>query len=133
MIGSANLAAYNSGTGGASHDLLNVTGSFSMTSGSTITVASNGYAAGAPAVGDIFNLIDWATVSTDTFNSGTNFRTGGNGGGDLYLPDLSGVGLGWDVSAFTTYGIVVVVPEPGRVMLLLLGLLALGYRRRRSC
>jgi hypothetical protein len=51
--------------------------------------------------------------------------------GDLDLPSL-GAGFAWDVSAFKTYGLGVVVPEPGRVLLLLFGLLALVFRRRRG-
>ncbi|MDB6119491.1 MAG: hypothetical protein JWO08_3272, partial [Verrucomicrobiaceae bacterium] len=48
------------------------------------------------------------------------------------LPDLSGTpGLSWDVSRFTTSGSIVVVPEPGRVLLLCLGSLGLLMRRRR--
>ncbi|MGV3659931.1 MAG: beta strand repeat-containing protein [Prosthecobacter sp.] len=134
IIGAGNLAAYNSGTGGANHDLLNVTGSFNVTAGSTITIANNGYLAGTPAIGDIFNLVDWSSVSAGTFDSGTNFRSGGLvGAGDLVLPDLSSFSLGWDVSAFLTHGIVVVVPEPSRALLLLFGLLGLCYRRRRAC
>ena len=42
--------------------------------------------------------------------------------GDLDLAAL-GAGFGWDVSAFQAYGIIVVVPEPGRACLLLLGML----------
>ena len=56
----------------------------------------------------------------------------GNSGtfGDLDLPTLTG-GLAWDVSAFTSHGIIVVVPEPGRVAFLFFGLFALILRRRR--
>lgn len=132
IIGAGGIGTYNTGTGGASHDLLNITGSFSITGGSGITVANNGYTGNTPAIGDIFNLVDFASANTTGFQVGTNFRSGGAGGGDLVLPDLSSFGLGWDVSAFTTYGIVVVVPEPSRALLLLFGLLGLCYRRRRS-
>jgi fibronectin-binding autotransporter adhesin len=54
--------------------------------------------------------------------------------GDLDLPTL-GANLSWDVSNFGTNGtvaVVFVVPEPGRVVLLVLGLAALIMRRRRS-
>jgi hypothetical protein len=78
-------------------------------------------------LGDIFKLLDWASVGTTNSIAGTgsfNLST------DLVLPSL-GSGLSFDTSAFTTYGVVVVVPEPGRVVLLFGGLLMLGLRRRR--
>jgi fibronectin-binding autotransporter adhesin len=51
--------------------------------------------------------------------------------GDLDLPAL-GAGYAWDLSAFKRHGVLVVVPEPGRALLLLLGLAALVMRRRRN-
>lgn len=131
-IGSGNLNSYATGLGsGANHDRLAISGLLSINGGTTINVTNNGYFSNTPAAGDIFNLLDWGTLTTGTFNVGTNFRSSGNGGGDLYLPDLSSLNLGWDISAFTTHGILVVVPEPSRALLLLLGLLGLCIRRRR--
>jgi len=55
---------------------------------------------------------------------------------DLVLPDLQGSGLAWDTSAFTTYGVAVVtgvVPEPGRVSLLMIAIAGMVMRRRRAC
>jgi hypothetical protein len=47
------------------------------------------------------------------------------------LPDL-GLGRFWDISQLYTAGtIIVAVPEPGRLFLIILGFLALGWRRRR--
>jgi hypothetical protein len=48
------------------------------------------------------------------------------------MPDLSSFGLGCYVSNLYTSGVVTVavVPEPSRVLLMLIGLLALGFRRR---
>jgi hypothetical protein len=40
--------------------------------------------------------------------------------------------MAWDLSAFASHGVVVMVPEPSRAMLLLLGLLSLVWRRRRE-
>jgi autotransporter-associated beta strand protein len=123
-IGLTNLNTYNTGIGaGASYDLINVTGSFSMAN-ATFTVNDQSYiSGGSPQIGHIFNLIDWTTVGTFTgFNVGTG----------LVLPDLSSLGLGWDTTAFTSHGIIVVVPEPSRAILLLLGLLGLMMRRRRQ-
>jgi hypothetical protein len=106
-------------------DFLNVTGGLSVSGG--ITVLSSGYT--APAFGDVFNLMDWGGITGGTSNS-TAFT--GHDVFSLTLPDLSAfTGLSWDTSAFTTYGIIVVVPEPGRILLMILGLMALFIRRRR--
>lgn len=50
---------------------------------------------------------------------------------DVNLPDLSSLGLAWDVSNLYSHGTIMVVPEPGRALLLLLGFVSLGWRRRR--
>lgn len=136
IIGSA---AYNSLvdgiTGAGSHDQM----VFNGTTGSTLTFSGNLTvvpSAFTPKAGDVYNLLDWSLlVITDFsgFNVGTNFRDGsGDDGSQFDLPDLSGTpGLFWDVSRFTTSGSIVVVPEPGRVLLLCLGILGLLMRRRR--
>ncbi len=134
------LATWNTSPAAVSnHDFINITtGGLSLgTRGSagygngTFVVTDNGFLSGSPAYGQVFNLIDWMGAMTGTFSVGG--ATFGNSGtfGDLDLPTLTG-GLAWDVTAFTSYGIVVVVPEPGRVILLLLGLLGFLMRRRRA-
>ncbi|MEZ0274413.1 MAG: autotransporter-associated beta strand repeat-containing protein, partial [Roseimicrobium sp.] len=127
----------NAPVGVNAHDTLTINGSLTLgtsTTNNLVQVADNGYLSSA-SVGDIVDLADWATTfnltAWSTFNVGTNFRQGGSGGGDLELPTL-GEGLAWDVGAFTSHGILVVVPEPGRMMLLLLGMLGLFFRRRRK-
>jgi hypothetical protein len=90
------------------------------------TSVSSGWAAGSS-----WQLIDWAGLTpTGTFSN----LSGGPIGNFSNLPDLSTFGLGWDVSAIYSTGIVsiAVVPEPSRAMLLLLGLLGLFLRRRRN-
>lgn len=134
-IGSADYNSYVdafSGVGAGAHDLL----VFSGATGSTLAFSGNlsvrpeGFNATA---GQVFNLLDWGTVSADFtgFNVGTNFRTGADDNGSQFdLPELTG-GLFWDVSRFTTSGVIVVVPEPGRALLLMLGFIAFLFRRRR--
>lgn len=80
-------------------------------------------------LGSIFKLLDWSTVGTnDSLLTGTGSFTIG----DLNLSSVNlGSGLSFDTTAFTTYGVVVVVPEPGRVLFLMFGLLGLCFRRRR--
>ena len=103
-----------------------------LTTTGSLQVASDAF---VPAIGQVFNLMDWASVTTNftgfTFNSG--FLTGnGDEGADLDLPDISASGLFWDFSRFTTSGNIVVVPEPSRALLLMLGMLGLLARRRRE-
>ncbi|WP_395750689.1 autotransporter-associated beta strand repeat-containing protein [Prosthecobacter sp.] len=119
-IGSSSLSTWNSATPG-NHDFINLGGgSLSLGTGAgTVTLLNNGYSAHAQT-GDVFNLLDWNSYSGN-FNASTDFS----------LPDLSSMGLLWDTSAFTTYGIVVVVPEPSRALFLMFGLLGLMIRRRR--
>lgn len=137
-IGSAGYNAYVdafSGTGSGSHDVL----TFDAAAGSTLNFSGNIVVRGSTlnaAVGQVFNLVDWTSlVSTDfsSFNVGTNYRTGADDNGLQFdLPALTG-GLLWDISRFTTSGVIVVVPEPSRALLALTGVLLLALRRRRSC
>lgn len=122
-----------SGVGSGTHDLL----VFDAASGSTLafsgdlTVRPEGFTA---AKGQIFNLLDWtALVDADFtgFDVGANYRTGADDNGLQFdLPELMD-GLLWDVSRFTSSGVIVVVPEPGRAALLLLGGWLMIFRRRR--
>jgi autotransporter-associated beta strand protein len=112
------LASWNANAG--DRDFINATGNVSLGSGGgTITVFTTG--AFTPVNGQVFNLMDWAGL-IGTFNPSTT---------DLTLPDLSGLSLSWDTSAFASHGVIVSVPEPSRAILLLLGLLGLMLRRRR--
>ncbi|MCB1277100.1 autotransporter-associated beta strand repeat-containing protein [Prosthecobacter sp.] len=138
------LAIWNvAPTSSTNHDFLNLTGAnsslsvgtrASATFGDGSIVVSNVGFSGA-SYGQVFNLIDWQAMT----NIGGTFTTGSSAfydassnvsAGDLDLLGL-GVGLGWDVSAFSQYGIIVVVPEPSRTVLLLLGLMGLMFGRRR--
>ncbi len=95
------------------HDRLISTASINQALGATITVLGNDF---TPASGQIFNLLDWQTSFSASANLGANFSASG------YV---------WDISLFASDGIVVIVPEPSRALLLLTGLTLLGFRRRR--
>ncbi|SKA92450.1 PEP-CTERM protein-sorting domain-containing protein [Prosthecobacter debontii] len=112
------------------HDYVNVGGELNLNGDGTIRVSySSNY---APQVGDVFNLLDWTTISNVGFSAGSAQRLGGGyESSDLYLPTLS-PGLSWNTSLFANYGVLVVVPEPSRALLLMGALLALGFRRRRA-
>jgi autotransporter-associated beta strand protein len=119
-------STYNAATSG-NHDRLAVDGTLSLSSGGQITVTNdNSYSI---QFGDIFNLLDWTTLNINDFTYGGTVRSGGLVG-DLTLPTL-GDNLFYDTSLFATYGIVTVVPEPGRLLLLLVGLSAVMFRRQR--
>lgn len=120
------------GTTRGNHDLLNIDGQLSLDGDSTVSLTFTGY---NPVAGDVLDLLDWLGVLGGSgFDAGTNFRTGGNGGGDLYLPTL-GENLVYDVSQFSNSGLVtvvtMVVPEPSRALLFLAGVVSLLFRRRR--
>ena len=78
-------------------------------------------------LGDVLNLLDWNNMSN------LNPITGdlGSVGTDFDLPML-GSGLSWDTTRFMATGAIAVTPEPSRALLLMLGLLGLFFRRRRS-
>jgi autotransporter-associated beta strand protein len=79
--------------------------------------------------GSSWQLIDWAGLTP----SGTFSNLTSTLGNFASLPDLSTLNLAWDVSAIYSTGVVsiVLIPEPGRAMLVLFGLLAFLMRRRR--
>lgn len=97
----------------------------SLSPGSLSVVFAAGY---APAVNDTFDLLDWTALT----GSGVSGLSSG-------LLSLSTTGFdpswSWDLSQFTTAGIIsiTVVPEPSRVLLIAAALVSPGLRRRRSC
>lgn len=124
------------GTSYGQYDFINATtGSISLGArngalgNGTVSVINNGYTA---QLGDVFNLLDWQGLMGGTFSATTsgNFTSGG-AWDDMDLPSLTG-GLVWDTSAFSSHGVLIVVPEPSRALLLLFGLLGLMMRRRRQ-
>ena len=136
LPGTPGYAAYVNGiTGVGGHDQLifNGTSGSSLNFAGNLQVPSSGFTA---QQGQVFNLLDWATLVTTNFsgfNVGTNYRDGsGDDGSQFDLPDISGTGLYWDVSLFTSSGSIVVVPEPSRALLVLLGFFVLVPTRRRK-
>ncbi|MCP5557788.1 MAG: autotransporter-associated beta strand repeat-containing protein [Verrucomicrobiaceae bacterium] len=98
----------------------------------SLWIQDNGFLGGTPAIGDVFNLIDWAVALAGTFDVPGDYSSGG-AFGDLDLPDLD-PSLSWDVSAFKSHGIIAVtgvVPEPSRMLLMFVGLVLVTFRRRR--
>lgn len=128
-LGYNNYIIANAG-GLGNHDQVSITGTLDQATGAKIQVLSLNF---TPQNGQIFNLVDWTTAFNSSTNLGPDARFGDlDAGLDLDLPDISGSGLFWDTSHFATLGVVVVVPEPGRAMLLVLGLMALFGTRRRG-
>lgn len=133
-IGSADYQALVDAISGAGeHDQLvfDAGADSSLVWSGQLTVRADGFTAEA---GQIFNLLDWTSsvgVDFSGFDPGSNYRSGADDDlSQLNLPTLSD-GLVWDISRFTTSGVLVVVPEPGRALLTALGLLPLLLRRRR--
>ncbi|TLD72468.1 PEP-CTERM sorting domain-containing protein [Phragmitibacter flavus] len=89
-----------------------------------------------PNYRDVFDLMDWVgTIPLGFYGDASGIRTGNDN--DLYsldLPDLSAYNSEWfwDVSQFGTTGVVAIVPEPGRMLLLAAALIGFTLRRRRA-
>jgi hypothetical protein len=117
------------GTGTAFSDQLWVSAhTIDLTGSSLKLINSSGFGTSSFNVGDSWKLFDWTSVA---FNGTFSNITSGLGN-FTDLPDLDAYGLAWDTGALYTSGyLTVAVPEPSRVILLLLGMLSLGFRRRR--
>lgn len=119
-----------------SNDRLESQGALNLSdAGGLQIIFANGY---TPSYGHAYDLLDWTSVNMTSFNYGStgSLRSGGaaeNATFDLSLPDLDSANTGWfyNMDLFLSQGVIVVVPEPGRTVLLLLGICGLFLRRRR--
>jgi hypothetical protein len=133
-----NLTLGSSGAG----DKIHITGGLTLNGNSNFAVTfDSGYSV---MTGDSWTLMDWSgALALNGFDVGANLRTGGESAlteGNLDLPDLTGApgyaGQVWQISNLTNNGAltvsIVTTPEPGRVMMLTLGLAGLAMRRKRK-
>lgn len=108
---------------------------FTIGAGATLNLATTIPIDNTWTAGSSWRLFDWSGLTgTEPRVTGTFSNLNDTVGNFANLPDLSTYSLGWDVSQLYSQGLisVVVVPEPGRVLLMMLGLLALFMRRRRA-
>lgn len=119
-------------------DMLNFvgTGSSTLLFNGNLTVSATAF---TPVSEKVFNLLDWTGLTIPPAFASRYSYTGtllGNGdeAAGLDLPDIAGSGFGWDISNLTTNGsiaLVLVAPEPSRILLLILSSGLLIARRRR--
>ncbi len=104
----------------SNNDLLVFSGGPVTLSGATLSLhTALPITSGTWVAGSSWHLINWSSVS-GTFDSVTD------------LPDLSSLGLAWDLSQLYSSGTlsVAIVPEPSRALLAMIGLSLLLLRRR---
>ncbi len=111
------------------NDQLVVNGSngFAIGAGAQLHVSTSLPIDGTWVAGSSWRLFDWSGLTGGVTGEFSNLSDPAPFN-YMNLPDLSSIGLAWEYSAGT---LTVVVPEPGRMLLLFLGLMGLFFRRRR--
>lgn len=125
LFGNDNLGTLNPLTQNTSMALYALDWSnLTIGTGAVLNVGLNtGVSTAGWSVGDAFKLFDWLGVIAGTPPSSGAFAS-------INLPSLD-AGKSWDTTQIFTSGNITIVPEPGRVLLVMLGLLGLAFRRRR--
>jgi len=124
---SAIINAWKTAASTSTNSFIQINGALTLNAGSTLELTDSGYASTTMKIGDVFNLLNWNGV-----RAGSSGATPTLSLPSAFASTLSAQGLSFDTSAYSTYGVVVVVPEPSRGILLLLGFVALFLRRRRK-
>lgn len=123
-LGAGSKALFQlNGTGkGSSYDTVPVTGLFTVDSTALFQVTL-GYSY-STSTNTSFDLLDWGAG---------NLASDNNIADQLQLPALT-LGGTWDTTQFHSTGVItiVVIPEPSRLMLLLLGSMTALFHRRRA-
>lgn len=119
-----------------SADALVIGGDLALSEASYLSVLFDPFY--TPSWGDSWQLMNWEGLLTlNGFSTGLNGRTGKDSDaneGNLNLPDLSDFNLLWNIDPLTNGGAlaITIVPEPSRVLLVLLSLGGIAGVRRRS-
>lgn len=129
LFGGFNTGSLNAST---NHDALAVAGAngFTIGAGANLRVASSVTPDASWVAGSSWRLFDWSNLTGGVTGTFSNLPT--LDGNFTNLPDLSSFNLAWDVSQLYTLGTITIVPEPGRALLVWLGLMLCFFRRRRQ-
>ncbi|TLD71185.1 PEP-CTERM sorting domain-containing protein [Phragmitibacter flavus] len=106
----------------ANHDHIDITGTLNLATDTTIKIDLLNY---IPNYGDVFNLFDWTIAGNalpNGFDPDTDFD---------FTNAVLNDGQTWARDRFLSDGVIYVVPEPSRALLILLGSTLLNLTRRR--
>jgi hypothetical protein len=115
---------------GNSFDQIAVTDTLSVNERTNILVDASSY---VPQYEDSFELLNWTNLTNNGFTVGDT-RSGGNGGSNLFLPELNlfNPEWVWEISELSSGSLIIsIVPEPSRMLLLMIGLISWVMKRRR--
>jgi len=111
-------ASRNAGTA----DILDISGTMNLVTGAIIKLSSAD--SGTFEKGMAWDLLDWGTLGTSPTSLIFEYDS-------ALASELVTAGLAFDTSRFASHGIIAIVPEPGRMSLIGLGMAAALLRRRR--